>query len=705
MAPQQYNVIVGNPENEHETAPRRNERCADAPITTPRDFKCNSVFEMVTECCKRYKNNNCIGWRTVNDVHEEKKTVTKTINGQKRDIEKTWFYYELAPYQYITFSQLEQNMIHLGKGLVHIGLTPASNDKLHIYASTSHKWMQMYLGTQSQSIPIVTAYDTLGAKGLIHSIKQTESTAIFTDNALLPTLLEPLQKCSNIKYVIHSESIDPNDKRQNGKIFQIAHNAKNEILKLRPDIKFYTFDEILQFGKDNNDKIEIHKPKPEDLSCIMYTSGSTGDPKGVVLTQANIVAGVAGADVPVAHFVQSTDRLICFLPLAHIFELAFELLSILWGSCIGYANVKTLTNASVRNCEGDLAAFKPTIMVGVAAVWETVKKGIIHQVNQLPMPMRKIFWTAYHAKSGLDRFHLPGGELIASLIFKKIRAATGGNLRAALNGGSPLSENTQRFLTNLICPMLIGYGLTETVANTCILDPTHFEFGVAGDLTGSITVKLVDVEELGYFAKNNQGEIWIKGACVTSEYYKNPEETKKAITSDGWFKTGDIGQWEPNGHLKVIDRKKNLVKTLNGEYIALEKLESVYRSNQYVQNICIYADETKVKPIGIIVPNDKALIALAKKLNIISSNDHLEDEEEIRHHLQDPRLQNAVLQDLLTTAREQGLVGIELIAGCVFAPEEWTPQNGYVTSAQKLKRKKILDEVKDQVDKVYASNS
>ena len=106
MAPQQYNVIVGNPENEHETAPRRNERCADAPITTPRDFKCNSVFEMVTECCKRYKNNNCIGWRTVNDVHEEKKTVTKTINGQKRYIEKTWFYYELAPSQDITFSQL-----------------------------------------------------------------------------------------------------------------------------------------------------------------------------------------------------------------------------------------------------------------------------------------------------------------------------------------------------------------------------------------------------------------------------------------------------------------------------------------------------------------------------------------------------------------------------------------------------------------------
>lgn len=705
MAPQQYNVIVGNPENEHETAPRRNERCAKAPLTTPRNIKCDSVFELVTECCRRYKDNDCMGWRDIIDIHEETKVVTKTIGGKKQEVEKTWLYYELAPYQYIKFAKLEENMIHLGKGLVHIGLTPASDDKLHIYASTSHKWMQMYLASQSQNIPIVTAYDTLGTKGLIHSIQQTESTAIFTDNVLLPTLLEPLKKCLNIKYVIHSESIDSADKRQNGKIFSVADKAKKEILNLRSDIKFYSFDEILQFGKDNNDTIEVHKPKPQDLSCIMYTSGSTGDPKGVVLTHANIIAGVAGADVPVSRFILPSDRLICFLPLAHIFELAFELLSFLWGSCIGYANVKTLTKTSVRNCEGDLIAFKPTIMVGVAAVWETVKKGIIQQVNQLPMPMRKIFWAGYHAKSGLDRFHLPGGGLIASLIFKKIRAATGGNLRIALNGGSPLSETTQRFLTNLICPMLIGYGLTETVANTCILDPANFEFGVAGDLTGAISVKLVDVEELGYFARNNQGEVWIKGACVTSEYYKNPEETEKAITKDGWFKTGDIGQWEPNGHLKVIDRKKNLVKTLNGEYIALEKLESVYRSNQYVQNICVYADQTKVKPIGIIVPNHKPLIALAKKLNIISSNDDLEDEEEIGHHLQDPKLQNAVLQDLLATAKEQGLVGIELIAGCVFAPEEWTPQNGYVTSAQKLKRKKILDEVRDQVEKVYAATS
>lgn len=252
----------------------------------------------------------------------------------------------------------------------------------------------------------------------------------------------------------------------------------------------------------------------------------------------------------------------------------------------------------------------------------------------------------------------------------------------------------------MLCPMLIGYGLTETCASTTILNPSHFELGVAGDLTGCVTVKLVDVEELGYFAKNNQGEVWIKGANVTPEYYKNPEETSQALTSDGWFKTGDIGEWETNGHLKIIDRKKNLVKTMNGEYIALEKLESVYRSNEFVANICVYADQTKTKPVGIIVPNNAPLTKLAKKLGIMKED---ESSINIENYLHDPKLVKAAYSDLLKTGKDQGLVGIELLAGIVFFDGEWTPQNGYVTSAQKLKRKEILNSVKDEVDAVYGS--
>lgn len=693
-----YNVPVGEPANEHETAPRRSEAAADKPFDRPPKMKCSTVYEFVLEACERHKSKDCMGWRDIKEIHEETKQIEK-FNKETKQMEKkdkNWMYYELSGYKYNTFTEMIEIMHAIGRGLVKMGLKPQSEDKLHIYAATSHKWMKMFLGSQSQGIPVVTAYDTLGEKGLIHSLKQTASNAIFTDNHLLKTLVNPLKEASDIKYVIYFDEITSEDKRQNGKMYKDAKDALEKIKEVRPDVKLYSFNEIYEMGVSAKGEIEPHPPKSEDISCIMYTSGSTGDPKGVVLTHKNVVAGVGGATVNVNQYVGDTDRVICFLPLAHIFEMAFELLSFEWGSCIGYANVKTLTSASVRNCKSDLEEFEPTIMVGVAAVWETVKKGILHQINELPRITKGIFWAAYHSKLRMQKMGIPGGDTIGNVIFKKVRKATGGHLRYLLNGGSPISVNAQEFISNLICPMLIGYGLTETCASLCILNPGHFEYGVAGDLTGCATVKLVDVEELGYFAKDNKGEIWVKGDQVTSQYYKNEEETKEAITEDGWFKTGDIGMWTETGHLKIIDRKKNLVKTQNGEYIALEKLESVYRSNAYVANICVYADENKVKPVGIIVPNHAALVKLAKSMNIMKS-----DEKDIEPYLHNKKLQKAVYEDMIKTGKKQGLVGIELLQGAVFFDDEWTPQNGYVTSAQKLKRKKILKAVEKDVAEVY----
>lgn len=247
--------------------------------------------------------------------------------------------------------------------------------------------------------------------------------------------------------------------------------------------------------------------------------------------------------------------------------------------------------------------------------------------------------------------------------------------------------------------MIIGYGLTETVANACVLEPDHFEYGIVGDLVGSVTAKLMDVKDLGYYAKNNQGELLLKGAPVCSEYYKNPIETAVSFTYDGWFRTGDIVEWTPKGQLKIIDRRKNLVKTLNGEYIALEKLESVYRSNSYVKNICVYADESRVKPVGIVVPNPGPLSKFAVKLRIMKKG------EDIENYIHEKALRNAVFKEMIATAKSQGLVGIELLCGIVFFDEEWTPENGFVTSAQKLKRREILAAVKSEVERVYKENS
>ncbi|KAG0667884.1 long-chain fatty acid-CoA ligase [Maudiozyma exigua] len=692
---EQYSVIVGKAENEHETAPRRNSRFKKAPLVRPIGMKCNTVYEFLVELFNKNKSGQAMGWRDTIDIHEEIKIINKVIDGKNIPTEKTWLYYEMSPYNYNTYNELMDIMHDLGRGLIKMGLKPESDDKLHIFASTSHKWMKMFLGAQSQAIPIVTAYDTLGESGLTHSMVQTGTNAVFTDNNLLPKLINPLKKATEIKYIIHSEKINPKDKRQKGKMFKVANDAIEKIKEIRPDITIFTFDQIIKMGQDSKHEIDIHPPTPEDLCCIMYTSGSTGDPKGVVLKHSTVTAGIGGVGSTVYGFMGPEDSIIAFLPLAHIFELVFELECFYWGATIGYGTVKTLSPQSMRNCQGDLQEFKPTLMVGVAAVWETIRKGILAQLSQQPAIVQKIFWTAYNTKTTLKKFHLPGGDAIGRLIFKKVKEATGGRLKFMCNGGSPISLDAQVFLSNILCPMLIGYGLTETVANTTVTQPDRFEFGVAGDLAGTITAKLVDVEELGYFAKDNQGELWLKGACVLPEYYKNPEETAKALTKDGWFKTGDIAEWTANGHLKIIDRKKNLVKTMNGEYIALEKLESIYRSNKYVMNICCYADQTKVKAVGIVVPVFPQLAKLAISLGIMKQG------EDVEQYVDNPKLANAVLADMLKTGRDQGLAGIELLQGVVLFDDEWTPENGYVTSAQKLKRKDILHAVQKRVDKVY----
>ncbi|CUM53181.1 unnamed protein product [Debaryomyces tyrocola] len=681
-----------------ETAPRRKSTQKAQALERPTDSKATTLVDFFEECVKRQGKRNAMGWRDFIDTHVETKKVTKKIDGKNTQVDKDWIYYEYAKYSYIHYPDLLQLIKDYSRGLVKLGLKPQQVDKLHIYAQTSHRWMQTFLAAQFQGIPAVTAYDTLGESGLVHSLLQTELKAIFTDNTLLPLLVRPLKEAKEVKFIIHFDDIDPNDKRMGGKYYSDAIGAKEKILENRPEIKFISFNECVELGRANRD-IELKSPAPEDLSCIMYTSGSTGPPKGVVLSQGNILAGIAGVSTNADRsLVSNNDRIIAFLPLAHIFELTFELAAFWWGGCLGYANVKTLTDTSCRNCQSDLVEFKPHIMVGVAAVWESVRKGVLAKIRKESIFVQKIFWSAYHTKAAFKAYHIPGAGVF-DVVFKKVKAATGGELRYVLNGGSPISKDAQVFVSNLIAPMLLGYGLTETCANTTIVEHKHFEYGTVGTLTGAVTAKLIDVPDAGYFAKNNQGEILLTGPCVTKEYYKNEKETADSFTPDGWFKTGDIGEWASNGALRIVDRKKNLVKTLNGEYIALEKLESVYRSNPVVFNLCAYADQSKVKPIAIVLPNEANLKSFLADEKIYSQLDL--DSKELAHLCEEKKVINAVTKHLVQTGKSQGLKGIELIQTVVLLDDEWTPQNGFVTSAQKLQRKKILASCQDKVDEAY----
>ena len=501
----------------------------------------------------------------------------------------------------------------------------------------------------------MTAYDSLGQAGLQHSLIQTGSKAIFLDPNLLPTLTNCLAEAKSIKSVIYNTAPEPEQKHI-------------DTLKTKfPELKVMSFDELRMSGEQN--PTDPVPPKPDDLACIMYTSGSTGDPKGVMIKHKGVVAAMAGVQTCVGKYIGPSDALLTYLPQAHILEFMFENVCLFWGGTMGYGNPKTLSDTSMKNCKGDIREFKPTILVGVPAVWESVRKGIVAKVNSGSFIVKNMFWGAMSAKSFMMSTGLPGVGILDAVVFSKIKDATGGRLRVTMNGGGPISKDTQRFISMAIAPMISGYGLTETCAMGALQDPSAWNPDTLGEIPGAIEMKLVDFPDAGYYSANTppQGEIWIRGDAVTEGYWENDKETKDALTSDGWFMTGDIGEFDPKGHLKIIDRKKNLVKTLNGEYIALEKLESIYRSAPIVANICVHAAQDKPKPIAIIVPVEAALQKMASANGIKG-----ESVEELVH---DEKLNGLVLKELQKAGREGGLAGIEIIDGVVLADEEWNPQN------------------------------
>jgi len=297
-------------------------------------------------------------------------------------------------------------------------------------------------------LTIATAYDTLGESGLTHSLNEPDCVGVFTNAELLPTVLRVLPNTPTIKVVIY-DGDPPAD---------LVKKIKTAI----PDreIKVFSQDELREFGKGKPEH-EDRRPKSEDIACIMYTSGTTGTPKGVVLSQANLIAAVGAIQSLMGHvFAPEQDTFLAFLPLAHILEYVVELALGYIGLQIGYGRIRTLTDASVRNCQGDLKECKPTIMIGVPQIWETIRKGILNNVNKMG-PVKK---SLFRGSMSIKKAGVPVlSDIVDSVVFSQVKAQTGGRLRYVLNGGAALSVETQQFLTSALVTVLQG----ETFISVC----------------------------------------------------------------------------------------------------------------------------------------------------------------------------------------------------------------------------------------------
>ncbi|KAL2161946.1 hypothetical protein VTH06DRAFT_7731 [Thermothelomyces fergusii] len=664
-----------------ETIPRRHPKAKDGLVERPAPGV-DTTFDLLKRSVEHYGNEPAVGSRKLIRTHKEKKKVPKVVDGQTTEVEKEWTFYELSNYTFISYQEYFAQVLQVGAGLRKLGLSP--KDRLHIFATTSPQWLAMSHACSSQSMTIVTAYDTLGESGVEHSLVQSRANAMFVDPHLFETVRNPLKKADSVKVLIYNEHTN-----------LPASDAEIERFKAdHPGLTILSFDELRALGEEN--PVDPVQPSPDDTFCIMYTSGSTGPPKGVPVSHAGFVAAVAGLHTVVEESVTHREYVLAYLPLAHILELVVENLVIFVGATLGYGSPRTLSDASMRNCYGDMRAFAPTIMVGVPQVWETVKKGIESKVNSSGALARTVFYSALALKSFLVRTNLPGAAVLDRTVFAPVRAITGGRLRFIVNGASGIAAPTLHFLSMVVAPMISGYGLTETGGNGALGSPLQWTPGTAiGPVPAAVEIKLVSLPELGYSTATvpPRGEILIRGPPVLREYFENPDETAKALTADGWFRTGDIGEFDADGHLAVVDRVKNLVKLQGGEYIALEKLEAIYRGAPYVHNLMVHGDAAYPRPIALVLPDEKALKHKAAELGVPEDRMYL-----------DAGVRAAVLKSLQGVARKEKLSAMETVVGVVLASEEWTPANGLVTATQKLNRKAIREKYSKEIKACLGGN-
>ncbi|TGZ52047.1 hypothetical protein CRM22_010706 [Opisthorchis felineus] len=590
----------------------------------------------------------------------------------------------LGEYSWETFGDAERRVSRISAGLYSMLASETHPRRpIAIFSETRAEWLFAAQAAFRLNRPVVTLYSTLGDDALVHGLNETEVSVVFTSDELLSKVVKIVQRCPTIKRVIYFSNgvfnrelyteVDNLAVPTGSATTSVAEALTKapqdlhlhdliEVERLGAAIMLAQQEELKQKQKDSSIATDTSsessvirttnssnsapstayqglwmppaekQPKPSDLAIIMYTSGSTGQPKGVELTHECLVSAIAGHLQRLPKLRSNYDIYIGYLPLAHVFELNCELCCVIMGVRIGYSNPQTLTDTSSRIkqnfCKGDVTLLRPTLFASVPTVLERVSKAVWERVNAGGEFSKALFRFAYSYKC--RRIH--GGFpsfLVDRLIFRRVRSLMGGRLRYIVSGGAPLSEDSQLFANICLAPIIQGYGLTETSASGTLMECGDLRCNHVGAPTPAVQIKLRPWPEGGYSPHDKpspRGEILIAGGPVSNGYFKQPELTARDFYKDEdgirWFCTGDIGLMHTDGCLSIIDRKKDLVKLQAGEYVSLSKVELALAQSVYVEQVCVYADASQHYTICFVSPKYTALMELASSLGL----EHLAEE-------------------------------------------------------------------------------
>jgi long-chain acyl-CoA synthetase len=553
----------------------------------------------------------------------------------------------------------------IASALIHMGFKKGNTAA--IYSYNRLEWVLADLGILLAGGASITVYHSLPFNQASYIINDSESTFVFAENkAIIEEMKEKRTEIPNVQKVI---SFD------------------NGVKEGDFIIGFKTFEDLGRSYLRNYEKqIEenIEKIKLDDIATMVYTSGTTGVPKGVIQTHLNHLSMVEMLyDIG---DIREDDVCLLFLPLAHSFAKAVEYVHPRFGIKIAFAE-------SIDKVIDNLAEVRPTVFPSVPRVFEKVYAKVRSNAEASPIK-KKIFDWAISVGKKYGDYKIKGQKpplglsikhkIAHKLVFSKIHERVGGRIRFFISGGAPLSKEIAEFLWSAGLLVLEGYGLTETTPAISINTTREFKFGTVGKPLKWVEVKIAE-----------DGEILARGPNIAKGYWKKPKETEEVFKPDGWFHTGDIGIIDEDGFLKITDRKKDLIKTAGGKYVAPQPIENALKAGSPLISQAVVIGDARPYCVALITLNKDEVLNFAKAKGLDTSKSY----EEI---INDPVIISEIQK--VIDGVNSNLASFETIKKFRIIPQDFMIEDGSLTPTLKVKRKVIMERYKDIINEMYSSS-
>ena len=652
----------------------------EATWTCKQEYQCPEVSaktfsEVLASLGGQFGDNKCLGLRKV----LEAKTVTTS---QGREVVKKRLDEE---YSWRTYRQVDEEIRNVMRGLVVHGVKPA--DRVCLILETRQEWILTEMALMRLGATVCTIFSNSGMDGIHIAVNEVECTHIVTNKKVAEDLLAAPAAVPRVNTLI------------------VVEDSFDRLTSSSDKINIIPFSTLLYDGRSTNNNTssvaDVNAAiREEDIALIMYTSGTSGIPKGVMYSQKVLLEALKlgwslfSDRIPMQSSDPTTKCHFAYLPLAHIFEYTVQHLFMTTGGHIGYGSPLTAFKNGIGLMEGtisDCESLNPTSTAAVPLVLERMKSTILQQIQKKGSVLQRLFRFGVNYKYFWNR-HGFSTPITDKVLFEKTSEIFGKRLQCLCLGGAAVSQDTHRFMRSALNTCISqGLGATETFATASAQDSHNYDSSVGYPWPG-IKFALQDWDEGGYKVTDKphaRGELLIGGKHIALGYFKREEETAECFRRDPsdpdyrWFVTGDIVEVDDLGLFKILDRKADLIKLMNGEFIALGKIEALLKTCNLIENIVVYGSSLSAFLVAIVVPNAVQLLNLAKQMDPSFAACKLS--EICANEVVTSKVRDAIR----TAAKAVKLKDIEVPKRILLVDDEWTPDNGLITASLKIRRKQL----------------